>query len=98
MHAITMAKKSGANAVKIQTYTPDTMIFRHQNRISKSLKAYGKAIRCMIYIPRLIRHSNGMQHYCHAKQEEITLFSILMKQQLIFQDLDAPAYKIASSS
>ena len=47
---IDLAKKSGANAVKLQTYTPEMMTLRETLLILKLMRVYGKVTIFGIYI------------------------------------------------
>lgn len=97
--AIFLAKKNGASAVKIQTYTPDTMTIDSKKKdfkISEGIWAgyslydlYKKA-----YTP-FEWHSELFEY---AKQQNITIFSSPFDETAIdlLQELDAPAFKIAS--
>lgn len=96
---IDMAKKCGADAVKLQTYTPDTITlpstskeFMVENGIwaGKSLyELYGEA-----YLP-WDWHSELFEY---AKKIGITIFSTPFDDTAVklLEDLKTPAYKIAS--
>jgi pseudaminic acid synthase len=97
---ITLAKESGADAVKIQTYTPDTITLDCDNvhfRIGEGslwegknlYQLYGEAYTPWEWHPEL---------FAHAKKTGITLFSSPFDETAVdlLENLDAPAYKIAS--
>ena len=69
---IKKAKESGASAIKIQTYTPDTMTINVKDDF-KIKKAFGKAIIYMIYI-------KAYTPYEWHKE----LFNMQMKLELLF--------------
>ena len=52
---INSAKKHGADAVKIQTYSPDTMTIDSNKEDFELKVVYGKTINYMIYIKMRIR-------------------------------------------
>ena len=58
-------KESGADAVKLQTYTPDTMTFNLKSKdfLIKNKKVYGMDIIFMIFTKRLILLGNGRRNY-----------------------------------
>ena len=97
---IHIAKQCGANAVKIQTYTPDTMTINCDNEYfqigkgtiweGKNLyELYGEACTPWDWTPRLIEEANKIG---------ITLFSSPFDSSSVdfLEDLKMPAYKIAS--
>ena len=99
IETIKAAKNAGVDAVKIQTYTADTMTIDVDNedfRISDGLwkgeslyGLYGKAYTPFEWHAEL---------FAFARQEEITLFSSPFDESAVdlLESLDAPAYKIAS--
>lgn len=96
---IEMAKRSGADAVKMQTYTPDTITLNSKKpdfMINEGLWAgnslydlYSKAYTPWEWHAELFEH---------AKRQELTIFSTPFDFTAIelLEKLDAPAYKIAS--
>ena len=97
--AIKIAKESGASAVKIQTYTPDTMTIKSNKLdfiisegIWKGRTLYD--VYCEGYTP-FEWHQELFQY---ADEIGITLFSSPFDETAVelLQELNAPAYKIAS--
>ena len=96
---IEMAKRSGADAVKMQTYTPDTITLNSKKpdfMINEGLWAgnslydlYSKAYTPWEWHAELFEH---------AKRQELTIFSTPFDFTAIelLEKLNAPAYKIAS--
>ena len=97
---ISLAKECGADAAKIQTYTPDTItidsdspLFVHGHGSlweGKSLyQLYGEAYTPWEWHAEL---------FAHARKIGITLFSSPFDETAVdlLEKLDAPAYKIAS--
>ncbi len=97
---IRLAKDSGADAVKIQTYTPDTMTIDCKNEYFKIgagtiwegknlYELYGEAYTPWEWTPRLIEA---------AKEIGITLFSTPFDESALnyLEQLEMPAHKIAS--
>jgi len=96
---IKAARDAGANAVKIQTYTPDTMTIDVDNEdffISEGLwkgrtlyDLYGEAFTPYEWHGRLFNY---------AKEQNITLFSSPFDETAVdlLESLNAPAYKVAS--
>ena len=96
---IEMAKRSGADAVKMQTYTPDTITLNSKKpdfMINEGLWAgnslydlYSKAYTPWEWHAELFEH---------AKRQELTIFSTPFDFSAIelLEKLNAPAYKIAS--
>ena len=56
------AKISGASAVKLQTYTPDTITFNSSNEEFKISGGIWDG-RTLIYMKKLIHHGIGMRVY-----------------------------------
>jgi len=96
---IQIAKESGASAVKLQTYTPDTITLDSDQddfRIKEGLwkgstlyQLYESAYTPWDWQPELFRY---------AKEVGITIFSSPFDTTAVdfLESLDAPAYKIAS--
>ena len=97
--AISCAKKAGADAIKIQTYTPDTMTFDPEKPdfiIQEGLwkgrtlyDLYNEAHTPYEWHPEL---------FDYARKVGITLFSSPFDESAVdlLDELNAPAYKIAS--
>ena len=96
---IDMAKRCGADAIKIQTYTPDTLTIdcdKEEFRIKGGLwdgytlyKLYEMAQTPFEWQKELFEYS---------RKKEITMFSTPFDETAVdlLEDLDVPAYKIAS--
>lgn len=96
---ISMAKKSGADAVKMQSYTPDTITIDHDSADFKITGGlwHGETL----YSLYEKAHTPFEWHeplFNHAKQVGITLFSAPFDVTAVelLESLNAPAYKIAS--
>ena len=57
--------KTGAHAIKLQTYKPETMTFniKNKNFMIKNKKIYGKVVIFMIFIKKLTRLGNGIEKF-----------------------------------
>ena len=99
LNIISAAKKSGAHAVKLQTYHPDTITLNSRNEeflIKDGLWA-GKSL----YELYQMAHMPWEWHkplFEHAHHLGITIFSSPFDTTAVdlLEDLNAPAYKIAS--
>lgn len=99
LEIITMAKLAGADAVKIQTYRPDTITMdcdAPEFRIEGGLW-HGRTL----YELYEWAHTPWEWHkdlFEHARKQQITLFSSPFDETAVdlLEDLNAPAYKIAS--
>ncbi len=99
MALVEEAKKSGADAVKLQTYTPDTITLRSER--SEFLIEDGLWRGRTLYDLYQEAHMPWDWHkplFEHARQVGITIFSSPFDSSAVdlLEDLNAPAYKIAS--
>lgn len=97
--SITAAKRAGASAVKIQTYTADTMTIdsdRDDFLITQGLWK-GKTLY-QLYQEACTPFEWHEELFFHAHEEDITLFSSPFDETAVdlLDSLGAPAYKIAS--
>ena len=97
--SIKAAKEAGANAVKIQSYTPDTMTLNSTKPDFKIKKGLWKNYNLYqlykeAYTP-FEWHSNLFKY---AKELEITIFSTPFDETAVdlLTKLNTPAFKIAS--
>lgn len=96
---ISMAKASGADAVKLQTYHPDklTMDINRPEFMIKSGPWGGQSLY-QLYEKAFMPWEWHKPLFDHAKQEGITIFSSPFDNTAVdlLEDLNTPAYKIAS--
>lgn len=97
--AVKSAKKAGAHAVKIQTYTPETMTL--DSRKKDFLIQDGLWAGYSLYELYDQAHTPYAWHedlFVFASQLNMTLFSSVFDETSVdlLEKLDAPAYKIAS--
>jgi pseudaminic acid synthase len=94
------AKDAGADAIKLQTYTPDTMTIRCDNEYfqigqgtiweGRNLyELYGEAFTPWDWQPKLKHMANDLGLDCFSTPFDVTAVEFLEK-------MDVPAYKIAS--
>lgn len=99
LRLIEVAKDAGADAVKLQTYTADTITIDHDGpgfRIEGGLwngrslhELYGEAQTPWHWHPALFEHAQKVGITCFSSPFNSTAIDLL-------EGLDAPAYKIAS--
>ena len=99
IETIYQAKKSGADAVKLQTYTPDTMTIKSNKRDFKIKSGLWKGNT--LYDLYKIAHTPYSWHkelFEYSKKIGITCFSTPFDFSAVdlLEDLKTPAYKIAS--
>jgi pseudaminic acid synthase len=99
LRIIDAAKLSGADAVKIQTYRPDTITLKSNNpefMINEGLWA-GRSLYDLYEEAHLPWEWHG-EIFSYARDVGITIFSSPFDSTAIdlLEDLNAPAYKIAS--
>ncbi len=96
---IDAAAEAGADAVKLQTYTPDTITLDHDGpgfRLEQGLWA-GRTLHAL-YAEAHTPYAWHAPLFAHAQARGILLFSSVFDETAVdlLQGLDAPAYKIAS--
>ena len=98
-HIIKLAKESGADAVKIQSYEPQTLTLKSekedfliQDGLWKGRSLYD------LYSEAYTPFSWHKELFDYAQQINVTLFSSPFDESAVdlLEELDAPAYKIAS--
>lgn len=100
MDLIVLAKECGADAVKIQTYTPETITIDCDNeyfQIGKGTLWEGKNLY-QLYGEAYTPWDWHRELFTHARSVGITLFSTPFDETAVelLEQLGAPAYKIAS--
>ncbi len=97
--AIKVAKDSGASAIKIQTYTPDTMTIKSDKHDFKIHDGLWKGYTLYdLYKEAYTPFEWHKELFDAAAEQGITLFSSPFDETAVdlLQELNAPAYKIAS--
>jgi len=93
------AKKAGANAVKLQTYTPDTITLnsKHEDFLIKGGLWDGKTLY-ELYEEAHMPWEWHASLFDYARSLDITIFSSPFDNTAVdlLEDLNTPAYKIAS--
>jgi pseudaminic acid synthase len=96
---IQLAKKYGADAVKLQTYTPDTLTIRSNNSDFKITKGLWKGKTLWdLYQKAQTPFEWHKQLFDFAKKLKITCFSTPFDESAVdfLESLDCPFYKVAS--
>tara|TARA_B100000900_G_C20560344_1_gene708619 strand:- start:79 stop:1110 length:1032 start_codon:yes stop_codon:yes gene_type:complete len=96
---INLAKKCGANAVKLQTYTPDMMTIKKNVINFKITEGLWKGFNLWdLYNLGQTPLSWHKKLFKHAKEKKIKIFSTPFSEEAIFflEKINCPAYKIAS--
>lgn len=96
---IKAAKLSGANAVKIQTYTPDTMTINSKKNDFLIKEGIWKGNNLYsLYKKAYTPYEWHKELFDYAKKNKIILFSTPFDETAVdlLQQLNTPAYKIAS--
>ena len=96
---INLAKKCGANAVKLQTYTPDMMTIKKNVINFKITDGLWKGFNLWdLYNLGQTPLSWHKKIFKHANEKKIQIFSTPFSEEAIFflEKLNCPAYKIAS--
>ena len=96
---IDAAAEAGADAVKLQTYTPDTITLDHDGpgfRLESGLWA-GRTLH-ELYAEAHTPYAWHAPLFAHARAQGLVIFSSVFDETAVdlLQGLDAPAYKIAS--
>ena len=100
LDTIKAAKEIGCNAVKIQTYTPDTMTFNSNKKYFKISKKnlWGGYNLWSLYKEAHTPYEWHKELFSYAKKIGITIFSTPFDETAVdlLEKLNCPIYKIAS--
>ena len=96
--SIIAAAKAGVSAVKIQTYTPDSMTIDCDKKTFAFLVDYGLIINFMIYTKAYTPYEWHKELFECAQKENVTIFSTPFDESAVdlLEDLNVQAYKVAS--
>ena len=96
---IKCAKINGADAVKLQTYSPETMTIKSKKNILKYKMVYGRIDIYGSYTKKLKHHLVGTNPFFdYAKKIKILIFSTPFDETSVdlLEKLNCPIYKVAS--
>lgn len=99
MKLISMAKSCGADAIKIQTYNADSITIDSNNEDFKINDGLWKGYNLyQLYEEAHTPYDWHKPMFEHAKKEGITIFSSPFDEKAVdlLEDLNVPAYKVAS--
>lgn len=99
LRIIEEAKKAGADAIKLQTYTADTITLNcHSEEFQIHGGLWGGKTLYQLYQEAHMPWDWHKPLFEHARKHEITIFSSPFDNTAVdlLEDLNAPAYKIAS--
>lgn len=99
LELIRQAKIAGADAVKIQTYRPDTITLRSSNpEFQITTGPWAGRTLYDLYEEAHLPWEWHAELFRHAREQQITLFSSPFDETAVdlLEELGAPAYKIAS--
>ena len=66
---IDLAKKSGADAVKLQTYTADSMTLNIKKKILEFQMVFGKIKNFGTFMTKQVHHMNGMLIFLNMQKK-----------------------------
>ena len=94
------AYEAGADAIKLQTYTADTMTINSKKKFFKLLKKkiYGGVKPNILSMKKLKHHGHGTKIFDYAKKLGIICFSSPFDESSVdfLEKLNVKIYKIAS--
>lgn len=96
---VKLAKESGADAVKIQTYTPDSMTLNSNKNFFKIKKGLWKGYKLWdLYNDAKTPYKWHKKLFQYAKKLNIKIFSTPFDEDAVdfLESLDCPFYKVAS--